>query len=415
MKIAIVGGGAAGLTAAWLLEGTHDVVLYEKQSRLGGHAETIIHDEMIVETGFEFFSSELFPTFINLLKLLHVPINQFSCTYTLYCTNNDDCMMLPPFHDGIIDYKDFSPSNLAVLIEFKQFVAKGKSIVKDCKTDITIEDYVNSLEVSESFKNDFLYPFLSSGWGVPFDIFKKLAAYDILSWYIKMKPARFFEMPLYEVVGGNKVYVDALTNDLKNTIVHKSTLVHILKQNDCYLIFDNRGNHEIFDHLIIATNGHDAAQLLVNIEEAESVRTHLAQLEYWDAMIAVHSDESYLPSDKAFWATVNIDNDGVQSAMTIYKRWRSKVPVFRSWITPSRQDTLPKNLIEIRYYKHALVTPSYFAIQHYLKEVQGRHNLWLAGVYMHDIDSHESAIMSAVSIAERLAPISKRLMTLLKK
>jgi predicted NAD/FAD-binding protein len=104
---------------------------------------------------------------------------------------------------------------------------------------------------------------------------------------------------------------------------------------------------------------------------------------------------------------VNIRFDGTYSQLTIWKPWKSQIPVFKSWITYDTQ--LPEPLYAIAKYHHARVDAAYFYAQKALQAYQGRHNLWLAGTYMHDVDCHESAVLSGVKVAQALAPNSARL------
>src|SRR5258707_12412965 len=104
MRIGILGAGVAGLTAAWLLSDEHEVTVFEKQDRLGGHAHTIevelAGERVAVDAGAEFFSAAMFPTFLRLLKLLAVPLHQYPITATLYTADNRYIALLPPLRDG---------------------------------------------------------------------------------------------------------------------------------------------------------------------------------------------------------------------------------------------------------------------------------------------------------------------------
>ena len=93
-----------------------------------------------------------------------------------------------------------------------------------------------------------------------------------------------------------------------------------------------------------------------------------------------------------------------------------QVPLFRSWITynvwTEASKILPDPLYALRTYHHPKVTPAYFATQKKIAQLQGKNNLWIAGFYTHDTDSHNSAIVSAIHIAKKLAPNSARLIQL---
>src|SRR4051812_36821140 len=102
MRVAIIGGGAAGLVTAWLLEHDHQGTLYEKEDRLGGHAHTLNLDvggeAVSIDAGFEFVSDGMFPVFMRLLKLLNAPVKPFPMLVTQHDTRTGDLHMLPPLH-----------------------------------------------------------------------------------------------------------------------------------------------------------------------------------------------------------------------------------------------------------------------------------------------------------------------------
>src|SRR5215470_5213361 len=104
MRIAIIGAGAAGLTAGWLLNQHHDVTIYEKQNRIGGHAHTVEVEQdgkpVYVESGAEFFSDGMFPTFVALLNNLGVEFQRHPVTASVYATNNRQITVVPPFLNG---------------------------------------------------------------------------------------------------------------------------------------------------------------------------------------------------------------------------------------------------------------------------------------------------------------------------
>ena len=86
------------------------------------------------------------------------------------------------------------------------------------------------------------------------------------------------------------------------------------------------------------------------------------------------------------------------------------MPLFRSWIThvPEHEIATVQPLYAIKEYQHQKVTPKFFKIQRALRSLQGINNLWLAGHYMHTIDSHESAVVSGINIAQKIASKAER-------
>ena len=122
-------------------------------------------------------------------------------------------------------------------------------------------------------------------------------------------------------------------------------------------------------------------------------------------------DARLMPANRQYWSVVNTRYDGHYSANTIWKGWQSRQPIFKSWVTYVAR--LPEPLYGVTTFDHPSVTASYFDAQKQLIGRQGQGRVWLAGLYLHDVDCHESAILSAVRVAQKLAPGAARLRKLL--
>jgi len=140
------------------------------------------------------------------------------------------------------------------------------------------------------------------------------------------------------------------------------------------------------------------------------MRRQLSRFEYFDTAIAIHGDRRLMPQNESDWSVVNARWDGEHSALTVWDPGRG-LPVFKSWVT--FDERMPQPLYALARYEHGRVTPDYFDAQRRLRALQGAEGVWLAGLYTHDADSHESAIRSAVTVAQCLAPDSSRLGRLL--
>lgn len=413
MKIGIIGGGASGLMAAWLLEGDHEVTLFEKKNVLGGHAHTIpikIDSETIpIDCGFEFFTSHLFPHFYKLLNHLSVPLQSFPLSHTFY-TNDETSLILPPFKNSSSTLKLLNPKKLAALLQFFICITKGRKLKS---TALTMKNFAESLYLTQSFKNNFLYPMLASGWGVSIDDFKTFSAYDVFKWVDETQNGIFSKNWL-EIVDGTSAYIKALAAQLVSTQIKMGSTIHsITHENASFKIVESDATITFCDLLICATNPQDAALLLKDIPAASSAVSFLSLIESFPATIALHGDKTYMPKNKRDWSVTNCKFDGKESALTVYKPWKSTTPIFRSWITLNGSSRLPQPLYALEHFRHQKVTPIYFEAQKKLSAIQGLHNIWFVGNYTHDIDSHESAIVSALHVAKKLAPQSKRLKILL--
>lgn len=419
--IGIIGAGASGLVTAWLLENNYNVTLFEKENYIGGHIATIPvtvnGKEYPIEAGAEFFSDMMFPEFNKLLKALDVTTRKYPLSYTFYNTQTNQTLVLPPVQDNHIVWRSCSPAHWFDLIHFKQFMDKGKATVQLEDHDLTLRDYADDLGLPTSFKEHFLYPFFAASWGVSSDAIQDFAAYDIIKWVLLNKPANIQAAHWNEIPGGMNMYVKALTKQLANTQVITNCTIQKITQDDQHYTVHTKNGPILCDHLVLATNAAISADLLKDLKTADEVKNALHAIEYFTAHIAIHGDKRLLPANPADWSAANIAYNNTHSALTISKPWMQEVPLFRSWITynvwTDAPHILPEPLYALRTYHHPKVTPAYFETQKKLAYLQGKNNLWIAGFYTHDTDSHNSAIVSAITIAKKLAPQTERLKKLI--
>jgi predicted NAD/FAD-binding protein len=411
MRIGIIGAGAAGLTACWLLSENHDVTLFERQDRLGGHAHTVEVEQngklIPIEAGFEFVMDSMFPTFIRLLGVLDVKIHRYPLSAVLYTTDGCSLTMMPPFNSEGIVWSALKPYQVGNLLQLLLTMTLAQRLMDSHDTSITIEKYIDSLPVLKGFKNQFLYPFLQAQWCVELEEFKQFAAYNALK-YATMNMNGLNTPTGVEIVGGTQAYIKALAQASPRAHIKiAADIAAITYSGNQYSVRETNGQISEFDHLIIATSPWDAARLLTDIDEVETRRQELSRFDSFKTVIAVHGDRRLMPAQEKHWAVTNMRYDGAHCQITVWKKWKSEHPIFRSWVTFDRET--PDSLYQLVDYQHVKINLNYYQAQKKLIAQQGDHQLWLAGLYMHDIDSHESAIMSAVNIARRLDPKSVNL------
>jgi predicted NAD/FAD-binding protein len=422
-KLGIIGGGGSGLITAWLLEKDYDVTLFEKEDRLGGHANTVSipidGKEYPIDAGFEFFADSIYPHFNRLLELLEVPTRKFDLTYTFYRTDNPYKLVLPPLHNGKIKWASFQPRQISTMLQLKYLLTKAEKIVDTQDTTVTIEKFVEGLHLSSKVKARFIYPFFAGMWGVTVEDVRKFAAYPILKWLVKNSSSGINPPRWNEIVGGTATYIKHISDSLKETKIKLSaTIKEITYHDNRYQVEEENGAVSEFDYLVMATNANQAKVLLKSLPETKEVRSILGQVEYFHTYIIVHSDERYMPKKKSDWSVYNIRSNGIYSQATVYKPWRSPKPVFRSWIThdfngeePSDAD-LPQSTYAKADYYHPKLNLNYFKAQKELAKHQGENNLWFSGVYTYDTVSHDSVVVAGMKIAQNLAPHSERLQLL---
>ncbi len=415
MRIGIIGAGAAGLTASWLLSDHHDVTVFEKQARLGGHAHTVEIEQdgklVPIEAGFEFFMERMFPTFIKLLNLLNVPTRLYNISATLYTSDHRRLTVMPPFNEKGIIWSALKPYQLWNLIQLRWALSRARKLIDERNTTITVEQYLETLPGTRAFKEQFLFPFLLAQWCVEPEEFKQFAAYNALK-YSTLNMSGGIQAPVgIEIIGGNQVYIAALAQASPRTKIKTSAdIITITHADGIYTVREADGSLHEFDHLIIATSPWDAHSLLAQVEDADPTRQELSRIGSFKTVIAVHGDRRLMPAEEKYWSVVNLRYDGRYSQNTVWKQWKSARPIFRSWVTFDAD--MPDSLYTVVNYDHVKINLAYYQAQKELIALQGRNQLWLAGLYMHDIDCHESAVLSAIHIAQKIDPQSLNLQKL---
>ncbi len=139
--------------------------------------------------------------------------------------------------------------------------------------------------------------------------------------------------------------------------------------------------------------------------------------QYFDSRLLIHTDPAYVQRDRGNWAVYNAGVTGRECEGSVwYGAIHQRLPsgatvdVFKSWADRRRAN--PKQILLERWFKHPVISPSAIRAARALRPLQGRHGLYFSGQYTTGVDSQETAVYSAMKVAERLAPRSPRLVSL---
>lgn len=275
---------------------------------------------------------------------------------------------------------------------------------------VTLEEFAKRQGISSHFMSQFFLPLFCAGWGVSAEEFGTFSAYNVLAYIVKNQPIGLQPSIWLEIIDGMSSYISRLINSLTRTHLKKSTTItSVSYANDEYTIATHTNELLTVDHLVVATDPHSAPSLLQLIDPDKARYNAISSIEFIPTTIAVHQDPRFMAPRKQDWSVANVNYNGTYSTLTINKQWKSS-NLFRSWLLPGFPE--PVQIHATQDYFHPKPNLNYFKAQQVIASTQGINNLWIAGLYTNDIDSHESAVVSAVTIAKKLAPQSKRLQSL---
>ncbi len=410
MKIAVVGSGGAGMTAAWLLDEKHEVTLFERNAVLGGHAHSTRVEQgghtHFADDGFAWFSDALYPTFMRLLELHGVAtrIVPMSATFTQKTIGRT--YVLPPTGLGPLLRTFSNPGMVAGLLRLNHAINLAKPVVHGHDLDLSWGEFLDRHKFPEPFRSQLLTPMVAGVWGGPYDRVRDFSAYTLMKYLVFHRPSGLEQYKWHVIRDGAASYIRQVAGTLRRTEILQQTAVTRLQRTaDGWQVTDSQGVTRAFDHVVLATGARDAQQILRDVDGVDTVKQVLGGFEYYTVRLGTHSDPSFLPPRRSDWRVANLMWDGRAATLNVWTGKHTGQPVFTSYL----QDREPAQCHNISTFHLPLITPAHNRAQGALAALQGRENLWLIGDWTHDIGCHEDAIVSALQVAQRLDPQLSRI------
>jgi predicted NAD/FAD-binding protein len=414
MKIAIIGSGIAGLTSAWLLDSDHEVTLFEKNEILGGHALTVHFEingnQVFANPAAGYITPNIYPSFLRLLQILKVKLMDIPASVTVYSRSLGHATMLTPRLSIQRWAKILHPAALRNLLELQRALIAARKFDLQDDWMTTLEEFMDQQHVSPFVRNEIIYPWMSAVGEVTIEEIKGFSARAALKYPVH---AQFgtHGFHLHELSGGIDSYIQPLLDTLRTTQVRAGCGIQAMQREaEGYILTDSSNTKHSFDHVVLACPAPNTKRIIDTLAGAEELQNILSGFKYCSARIAVHGDTSYMPPQRVDWSSYNTIHDGKNCEATIWARVGRTHEYFKSWVTFA--DQMPKNLYSVHEFNHPVMTPQHYRAQEKLRPLTGRDNLWFAGSYTQDIDSHESGVRSAIDIVQKLNPNSANLKSL---
>jgi uncharacterized protein len=416
MKIAVIGAGIGGLSTAWLLDSNHQVTLYEKNDFLGGHARTINLEfngkYAYANPAFGYIAPHMYPNFMALLHYLNVNLIPSPTSAAVYSKPLGKSTFITPTRSLRRLLSVLAPSAIKSLLGIRRFMTQAKALYKQGDWTTTLEAYCDSTDASDELKNQVIYPWLAAICEATIEEVKQLSACAALKYPVFVQPENVFKpYELVEPDHGVAEYIQPLVRKLKSTTIKTQAAIQaITKENGQFIVTDSSGESLPYDHVVIAAPAYEAGSMLQTMAGTDALRAILARFTFNHTKIVVHSDSSVMPPNRAEWSAYNAMYDGRECEATIWCRNRGQFDYFKTWMTFKERPL--KDVHGTFEFRHPIPTPDFYRAQVALAPLQGQENLWFAGTYLQDIDSHESGIISGMNIARRLNPQSANMVVL---
>ena len=421
MKIAIIGSGISGLTAAWLLHQSHEITIFEANDYIGGHTHTIDVDvdgeQLAIDTGFIVYNDWTYPNFIELLRRLGVGSLATEMSFSVRCERSRieyngsnlnglfaqrSNLLKPHFHRMLQDILRFNQESLGLLDEDNE--------------KLTVDEYVTQRGYSKQFSDLYLIPMGAAIWSCPPETFGKFPIRFIVEFYWNHGLLCIRNRPQWRVIsGGSARYVEKLIVPFENRIRLNSRVEAIARDENGVMIFGTGAVDQCFDHAIFACHSDQALRILGDFATSTE-RDVLSKFPYQKNSAVLHWDDSVLPKRRRAWASWNYHIDNAPSGhqessdqagrsatvtynMNILQRLKAQKTYC---VTLNRDEAIdPEKIIGQYEYHHPIYTIERRATQKRHSELINQNRTSFCGAYWGN-GFHEDGVNSALAVCRQL-------------
>ena len=414
-KIAVVGTGISGMSAAWLLSQRHDITVYECDRRIGGHSNTVTvkgaNGPIPVDTGFIVYNEQTYPNLTALFAHLKVP------------TQPSDMSFSVSLAGGGLEYSGGGLSGLfaekrnilrprfwSMLHDLQRFYREApRDLAQLEQIHTTLGDYLDANAYGEAFRRDHLLPMAASIWSAPASAILDYPAASFIRFQNSHGLLRLRNRPPWRTVrGGSRAYVDRLTQGFADRIRLSAGVAAIHRQGQSVTVLDRNGGTAIFDHVVIATHADQALALLSDPTEDE--RRLLGAFAYSRNTAVLHSDPALMPKRRAVWSSWNHigghDDESAPPAVTYWMNSLQRLPEDTPLFVTLNPKRSPFNVWHSETYRHPLFSSAAIRAQRQLWSLQGIGNTWFCGAYF-GAGFHEDGLQAGLAVAEQLAGVRR--------
>ncbi len=410
-KVAVIGSGISGLTAAYLLSKRHRVTVFEKSSVVGGHTATvdveIDNKRYAIDTGFIVFNNKTYPNFLALLAELSVGKQETEMSFSVR-----NCQTGLEYNGHNVNSlfaqrrNLFNPRFWLLISEILRFNKLCKLACKSDKVKVhmTLADFLNQHGFSQFFSEHYILPMGAAIWSsslaqmesFQFEFFVKFFHHHGLL-NVKNRPQ------WYVIPHGSRSYLPPLCKPFEKRMHLDVRIEKIQRTPTGVAIFFTDKRVESFDDVVIACHSDQALALLADASDNE--KEILSAMSYRANSVVLHTDTDLLPKRTRAWASWNYQLRGdrhVPASVTYNMNILQGLNSEHTFCITLNQkaDIQPSKILREFTYHHPVFTVDSITAQQQRSLICGQRNTHFAGAYWHN-GFHEDGVLSAVEVAKR--------------
>jgi len=405
-RIAVIGSGISGLTAAHLLSQQHDVTLYEAEARLGGHTATVdinLGDKhYAIDTGFIVFNDWTYPNFLKLLERTGVAIQPTEMSFSVQHQetgieyNGNNLSTLFAQRSNLL-----SPKFYAFIAEILRFnkLTKQRLASGGAGNTSTLGDFLQLYRFSEFFAAHYILPMVAAIWSssirdariFPMDLFLRFFNHHGL--------LNVLNRPQWYVIkDGSRAYIPGLVKPVQQ--VRTGCPVLSVTRHDHGVQVKSIIDNQDYDDVVLACHSDQALKLLGDCSTQE--RNVLSALEYRENDVVLHTDTSLLPGNRRAWASWNFwqgAGEDAPPAVTYNMNILQGIDADKTFcVTLNRSEAIDPNKVLGRYsYAHPVYDSGTIRAQQQYDSISGHSHTYFCGAYWYN-GFHEDGVRSALDV-----------------
>ncbi len=411
-RIAVVGSGVAGITASYLLQQGHDVTLFEKNLKIGGHTRTWVLEDgpdagTPVDTGFIVFNNRTYPNFIRLLGRLGVAYQPSEMSFSCY----NEASGLAYAGTGLSGLfakrlNILSPSYWCFISGILRFSKRTRQLYHANQLEgLSLGEFCRRERIPKKVIEDYVLPMASAIWSTPFSGIRDFPMASIARFYENHGLLSLQDRPTwYTVSGGSHAYVKRFLKTFTGTVRTGCGVKCITRVEQGVVLELEDVSTQSFDEVVIATHGDQAFTLLQDPSDDE--RALLAAWHYSQNEVLLHTDKQQMPPLRRAWAAWNYlrlasSCDESPASLTYYMNCLQRFEGHADYLVtlnPLRRVEGSSRIAEFMD-THPIYTAEAVATQSHLPDLNGKRHTYFCGSYFNN-GFHEDAVTSAARVAQ---------------
>ena len=406
MKIAVIGSGISGLSAAYYLSKNHKVDLFEKDNHFGGHSYTLDlnlkNKKISVDIGFIVFNYETYPNLINFFKDNSIEIEKSNMSFSVSVkdTNFEYC---GKGISGMFSNKSniFNFKFLNMFFDLIKFYKKNNNLtIYD--NNLTLGDYLAKEKLSKEFTDYHIIPMVAAIWSMP----PYEASQMPLSFFLKFfQNHGLFKLKnrpqWYTVTNRSRAYVSKILNKISGEH-YKNYKINLIKRHkeNIEIFYGEKNEFFIYDKVVIATHADEALSILEKPTDEE--KNLLSNFKYKNNLAVIHTDKNQMPKNKKAWSAWNAklsknvrENSSITYWLNLLQNLKIDEDIFLS-LNPFDNIEEEKILNKVTF-THPYYDKLALENQTRLKKIQNVNNTLFCGSYF-GYGFHEDGITSAIDM-----------------